>query len=164
MAAQNERIAGARLGITLAAILLWFGFAWSAEAALVKLDFEDLSPGTVVTNQYGDRGIVFSNHVIGQSPTAHSGTHVLLSAKPSDEIFQGIPIAISFNAPQRRVHLFAASSGVPLPGTLTAFDANGNVIATDGPKTVPVDVYTTPFQVQDSAATPRIVQVELRLG
>ena len=125
MAAQNERIAGARLGITLAAILLWFGFAWSAEAALVKLDFEDLSPGTVVTNQYGDRGIVFSNHVIGQSPTAHSGTHVLLSAKPSDEIFQGIPIAISFNAPQRRVHLFAASSGVPLPGTLTAFDAMG---------------------------------------
>jgi hypothetical protein len=163
MAAQNARIAGARLGITLGVILLWFGFACSAEAALVKLDFEDLGPGTVVTNQYGDRGIVFSNHVIGQSPTAHSGTHVLLSAKPSDEIFQGIPIAISFNAPQRRVHLFAASSGVPLPGTLTAFDANGNVIATDGPKTVPVDVYTTPFQVQDSAATPRIVRVELRL-
>ena len=91
MAAQNERIAGARLGITLGVILLWFGFAWSAEAALVKLDFEDLGPGTVVTNQYGDRGIVFSNHVIGQSPTAHSGTHVLLSAKPSDRSSRAYP-------------------------------------------------------------------------
>src|SRR5437764_3195469 len=126
MAARNETGAGARVRIGLATVLLGLCLGLSAEAAPVILDFEDLSPGTVVTNQYGDRGIVFSNHVIGQSPTAHSGTHVLLSASPSDEIFQGIPIAITFNAPQARVHLFAASSGVQLPGTLTAFDASGN--------------------------------------
>ena len=60
------------------------------------------------------------------------------------------------------VKFFASSQNVPLNGTLTAFDAAGNVVAQDGPKLVAANVFTTPFEVTVSG-NPTIVRAELRL-
>jgi hypothetical protein len=138
---------------------------WACPAALAAptvLDFEDLAPGTQVTTQYGARGVVFLNHYLGTDPAAHSGTHVLRTVNPASEIFVPIPLAMTFNAPQVLVTFFAESQSVPLNGTLTAFDAAGNVVAQDGPKLVAANVFTTPFQVTVSG-NPAIVRAELRL-
>lgn len=131
--------------------------------ALTVLDFEDLPAGTTVTNQYGARGVLFSNHFLDTHVAPHSGTRVLRSASLSTEIFTPFPIAMSFTSPQARVKLFAASTGVALNGTLTAFDAADNVVATDGPKPVAVDVFSAVFEVIDPDATPSIARAELRL-
>src|SRR4051812_31281453 len=93
-------------------------------AAPTVLDFEDLAPGTTVTAQYGPRGALFLNHFLGTDPAAHSGTHVLRSANPSAEIFNPIPLVVTFTSAQARVKLFAESTNIALNGTLTAFDAN----------------------------------------
>ena len=134
----------------------------AAFGAPTVLNFEDVAPGTAVTAQYGSRGVVFLNHYLGTDPAAHSGTHVLRTADPSSEIFNAIPLSMTFNAPQARVKLFAESQNIPLNGTLTAFDAAGNVVAHDGPKLVAANVFTTMFQVMVSGA-PNIVRAELRL-
>jgi hypothetical protein len=126
------------------------------------LDFEDLAPGTVVTAQYGPRGVLFQNHFLGTDPAAISGTHVLRTANPADEIFTPIPLAMLFTSPQARVKLFASCS-IVLNGTLTAFDAAGNVVAQDGPRPVTANVFTTMFEVIDPGQIPRIVRAELRL-
>ena len=145
---------------------LWFLAAlWACPAALAAptvLDFEDLAPGTQVTTQYGARGVVFLNHYLGTDPAAHSGTHVLRTVNPASEIFVPIPLAMTFNAPQALVKFFAESQNIPLNGTLTAFNAAGNVVAQDGPKLVAANVFTTPFQVTVSG-NPTIVRAELRL-
>jgi hypothetical protein len=134
-----------------------------AVATPTVLDFEDLAPGTTVTAQYGPRGVLFLNHFLGTDPAAHSGTHVLRTASLSDEIFTPIPLAMTFTSAQARVKLFAASTNIALNGTLTAFDANGAVVAHDGPKLVAANVFTTVFEVIDPDATPSITRAELRL-
>ena len=145
---------------------LWFVAAlWTCPgplAAPTVLDFEDLAPGTQVTTEYGERGVVFLNHYLGTDPAAHSGTHVLRTVNPASEIFEPVPLAMTFNAPQVLVKFFASSQNVPLNGTLTAFDAAGNVVAQDGPKLVAANLFTTPFEVTPSG-NPTIVRAELRL-
>ena len=134
---------------------LWFVAAlWACPAVLAAptvLDFEDLAPGTEVTTQYGARGVVFLNHYLGTDPAAHSGTHVLRTVNPASEIFEPVPLAMTFNAPQVLVKFFAESQNVPLNGTLTAFDAAGNVVAQDGPKLVAANVFPD-YPVDTSAA------------
>lgn len=135
----------------------------SAMAAPTVLDFEDLPPGTTVTAQYGPRGVLFQFPFLDTDPAAHSGTRVLRSAKPSDEIFEAIPLPMTFTSPQARVKLFAESVVAPLNGTLIAFDASNNIVAQDGPKLVAADVFTTVFEVIDADATPSITRAELRV-
>lgn len=145
---------------------LWFVAAlWACPAVLAAptvLDFEDLAPGTEVTTQYGARGVVFLNHYLGTDPAAPSGTHVLRTVNPAAEIFEPVPLAMTFNAPQVLVTFVAASQNVPLNGTLIAFDGAGDVVAQDGPKLVAANVFTTSFQVTVSG-NPTIVRAELRL-
>ena len=135
----------------------------AAVAAPTLLDFEDLAPGTVVTTQYGLRGVVFPNHYLDADAAARSGTCVLRTATPGAEIFNPIPLAMTFTSPQARVKLFAGSTNVALNGTLTAFDAADNVVAQDGPKLVAANVFTTMFEVIDPDVTPSIARAELRL-
>jgi len=137
--------------------------ASTAMAAATVLDFEDVAPGTTVTAQYGPRGVLFLNHFLGTDPAAHSGTHVLRTANPAQEIFTPIPLVMTFTSSQARVKLFAESSNIALNGTLTAFDAADNVVAQDGPKLVAANVFTTMFEVIDPDATPSITRAELRL-
>lgn len=127
------------------------------------LDFEDIALGTRITDQYAPRGVLFSNHFLGSDPAARSGTHVLRSANPADEIFTPIPLAMSFTNVQSRVKLYAESLNVPLNGTLYAFDAANNVVAQDGPKLVAANVFTTSFEVADPGDIPSITKAELRL-
>lgn len=129
----------------------------------MQLNFEDLAPGTVVNAQYGPRGVLFQNNFLGTDPAAHSGTHVLRTANPAEEIFTPIPLVMTFTSPQARVKLFASSSNIALNGTLTAFDAADNVVAQDGPKLVAANVFTTMFEVIDPDAAPSIMRAELRL-
>jgi hypothetical protein len=127
------------------------------------IDFEDLAPGTMVTAQYGPRGVLFDNNFLAADPAAHSGTHVLRTVDPTAEVFEPIPLVITFTSPQSRVKLFAQSSDGALNGTLTAFEGAGNVVAQDGPKLVAANVFTTVFEVIDQASSPRITRAELRL-
>ncbi len=94
---------------------------------------------------------------------AHSGTQVLLSADPALEFDPG-PLVIEFTGDQQHVHLFASPpfSRTPIPGTLRAFDANGALVAQDGPKPVDPRGFTTAFEVRTAAAVIR--RVELQMG
>ena len=56
--------------------------AGGATAAPTLLDFEDLPAGTIITTQYGPRGVLFRQAYLDADPAAHSGTRVLRSVKP----------------------------------------------------------------------------------
>jgi len=127
------------------------------------LDFEDLAPFTRVKAQYGSRGVLFDNHYLDTDPAAHSGTHVLRTTSLADEIFNPIPLTMTFTSPQVRVKFFAASTNFALNGTLTAFDAADNVVAQDGPKLVASNAFTTMFEVIDPDGNPSITRAELHL-
>jgi len=134
-----------------------------ALASATILDFEDVPAGTTVTTQYGDRGVVFPNAAyVDTDPAAHSGTQVLRSDCPCNE-FNTAPLVIEFTSGQARVSMFAgASSEAPVDGTLSAFDADGVMIAQDGPKPVAINAFTTIFEV--SVAEAVITRVELKMG
>ncbi len=132
-----------------------------ALAASTVLDFEDIAAGTTITTQYGSRGVVFLQAYLDTDPAAHSGTHVLRSVKPGSEIFTAQPFVINFTSPQARVKLFGGSQYASLNGTLTAYDAAGHVVATDGPRLVPQNTFTTVFEV--TVATASITRVEFQL-
>jgi hypothetical protein len=150
-----------RITVLRCLTLLALGFpGGAAMAAPTVFDFEDLAPGTTVTAQYGSRGVLFQNAYLDSDPAAHSGTHVLRSVPPTSEIFTPLPFVITFTSPQARVKLWAGWAFTPINGTLTAFNSNGEVVATDGPKTVPPDSFSTPFEVTTATAT--IARVELQ--
>jgi hypothetical protein len=138
--------------------------ASAAMAAPTVLNFEDIAAGTSITTQYSQHGVLFQNHFLGTDPAAPSGTRVLRTANPADEIFTPIPLVMTFtSAAQSRVKLLATSGNIALNGTLIAFDAAGNVVAQDGPKPVAANAFTTRFEVTDPDATPSITRAELRL-
>jgi hypothetical protein len=122
-------------------------------------DFEDLPKRTKVTAQYGSRGIIFPfGAYIDEDATAHSGTRVLRSADPGTE-FNTEPMVMTFTTPQSRVAFHAGLRIMRANrGTLRAFDAAGAVVATDGPRELPLTGYATRFEVR--TATPRIVRIE----
>lgn len=130
-------------------------------ADLTVLDFEDLASGTTITGQYGCRGALFERAFLGNDPAARSGTRVLRTSPPTAEIFVEIPLIVRFTSAQARVKMFAGSPNVAALGRLTAFDADGAVVATDGPRLVAANVFTTMFQV--TVPAPRITRVELQL-
>ena len=132
-----------------------------ATAATTALDFENLPAGTVVTNQYVNRGVRFASAFLATHQAARSGTRVLRSINPAVEVFTPIPLRMQFTTPQRHVQFFAMSPGTARKGTLRVFDVGGAVLAQDGPRLVAADKFTTMFQV--SVPLPRIRRAELRL-
>jgi hypothetical protein len=145
---------------------------WSAITALLigsswmradVLDFEDRPAGTRITAEYAAQyGVVFSNAYIDNDPNAHSSTRVLRSRPLSDEVFEAIPMVMTFTSVQAHIRFFAQARDVPLSGTLNAFDADGNLVAHDGPKPVAANVFSTAFEVTVPAASIR--RAEFVLG
>ena len=136
-------------------------FAGSAMAAKTVLDFDDIPAPATITTQYASRGALFQQAYLDKDPAAHSGTRVLRSVSPNAEIFTPQPFVLTFTSPQARVKLFAGSQFATLNGTLRGFDSGGHVVATDGPRSVPQNTFTTIFEVK--AVPARIVRVEFQL-
>jgi hypothetical protein len=129
--------------------------------AQTTLNFEDIATGTTINTQYASRGVIFSGAYLETDAAAHSGTRVIREIKPGVEFFEVVPLVIKFTSPQTRVKLFAGSQFDSQNGKLTAFDSAGNVLASDGPRLVQHNTFTTAFEV--SANTPSIVRVEFQL-
>ncbi len=123
------------------------------------IDFEDLAQGTRVTTQYAARGVLFSGAYIDDDPQARSGGQVLRAANPGSEFHTG-PMVIELTSGQLEVGMWAGALHSSAQGTLTAFNAAGQQIAQDGPKTVTNGGYSTRFQV--TATTPSIRKVVLQ--
>src|SRR5207249_2548029 len=84
------------------------------------------------------------------------------SVNPQDFEFDPGPMVIEFTSEQRRVKLFAgAPAGAP-NHTLKAFDANGVLVAQDGPKPVSAGAFNTVFEV--TTAGDKITRVEFLFG
>jgi hypothetical protein len=105
--------------------------------------------------------VVFQGTLVGTDMGARSGTRALRSVPPTSEIFNAVPLIMSFTSPQARVTLFANSPTIARNGTLQAFDAQGRVVAQDGPKQVAADKFTTKFEVKSN--NPRITRAVLQL-
>jgi hypothetical protein len=133
----------------------------AALAAPTVLDFEDVAAGTTITTQYGSRGALFQGAYLDTDPAAHSGTHVLRSVPPGSEIFTPQPFVVTFTSAQARVKFYGGSQYDSLNGTLTAFDSGNNPVATDGPRLVPQNTFTTAFEV--TVTTASIVRIEFQL-
>jgi hypothetical protein len=124
--------------------------------------FEDLPVGTIVNAQYGPRGVIFFGAYIDSSTYAHSGTHVLRSIPPTAEVFTPAPLVMTFTSPQGHVAFHASNyPGITGRGTLKVFDANGKVLAQDGPKAVPDNSFAAVFDV--TAPVPKIVRAEFQI-
>jgi hypothetical protein len=149
------------------AAVLWMAsitavlFGGSAMAAKTVLDFEDIPAPTTITTQYASRGALFQGAYLDKDSAAHSGTQVLRSVPPTAEIFTPQPFVIRFASALARVKLFAGSQFGTLNGTLRGFDSGGNVVATDGPRSVPQNTFTTIFEVK--AVPASIVRIEFQL-
>ena len=135
----------------------------AAVAAPTVLDFEDadIATGITIDTQYGLRGVIFPGYYLATDPAAHSGTRILNTFPPGGEGFTAVPLVMTFTSPKTRVKLFAGSPFAALNGTLTAFDANGAVVDSDGPKLVAQAVFTTMFEV--TVTTASITRAELQL-
>jgi hypothetical protein len=144
----------------IAALLIYFApVSQPAESTLIT--FEELPAGSTVTTQFGPRGVVFQSAFVGTDFGARSGTRALRSVPPTAEVFNPVPIVMSFTSPQARVSLFAMSPGIARNGTFQGFDANGNVVAQDGPKQVAANAFTAKFEVKSN--NPRIVRAVFQL-
>src|SRR5215813_11404671 len=128
-----------------------------APAATI-LTFDDLPNSTIVTNQYGSKGVSFHSAVVIRESTAHSGDRVLYSGNPVDEFNPG-PLIIDFASGQRYVKLYAGTPFSQITGTLTAYDASGNVLVQDGPRDIVRGALTTSMQVTASSAIIRRVEL-----
>ena len=162
------------LSLTLLLLFAQFLFALRSESNTVSarsipavpfaatvLDFENLPAGITVIEQYANQGVRFRAAFLGLDPSARSGNRVLRTAPPNTEIFMPIPLKMDFPTAQARVKLFAASADVTRSGIFKAFDANGALIISDGPRLVTVGKYSTVFEI--SLATPLIRRAELHL-
>lgn len=135
-------------------------------AAPTVLDFENLAPGTTITTQYAASGVLFDRAFLSNaalfnaSTVAHSGSRVLRSDNPVNE-FHDPPLVITFTSPQARVKFFAGTEVVAVTGTLRAKNANGDVVAAIGPRSVAPNEFTTEFEA--TVATPSIVRIEFQL-
>ena len=132
-----------------------------AFAAPTLLDFEDQPPFTIINTQYGSKGVVFQGAFLATDLGGRSGTRALRSIPPNTEVFNPVPLVITFSSPQARVTLFANSPGVVRNGTFQAFDASGGLIFQDGPKQVAANAFTTKFEV--TSPTPAIKKAVLQL-
>jgi hypothetical protein len=125
--------------------------AWSQTV----ITFEEVPSGTVLTNQYGAKGVHFHGPTTGTSTVANSGQMVLYSVPPGVEAFTFPgPLLITFDTGQSRVRIHAGTPWTqPVTATLTAFNATGQAVAHDGPRVLaPGEVKTlmevkTPQQV-----------------
>ena len=133
-----------------------------ASSGPILIDFEDQPPYTIINAQYASKGVIFQGAFVATDLGGRSGTRALRSIPPTSEVFQPVPLVITFTSPQTRVSLYADSPGVSRNGTLQAFDANGALLVQDGPKPVAADAFLTRFEVKSPkpAITKAVLQLE----
>jgi len=136
------------------------------------INFEGYADNTTIDSQFVGSGVLFDGvtgipgrgaHISAGDVTAHSGVNVLINDPIANE-FSGGPVTFSFLTPQKTVSLFAGyfiANPVSRPGTMTAYDANGNVVATDGPKSVLGGAAATAFSIVSASVNIAKVKVEL---
>jgi hypothetical protein len=123
------------------------------------IDFDLFPAGTILFDQIPGVRFPTTPRVVETS----EGGRAVSNAQPGEE-FNTQPLRIEFTTPQTRVALRGGLSGkssIPIQATFEAFDANGQVVATDGPRGIgpgPVPAATL-FLVE--VAAPRIGRVEL---
>jgi len=130
-------------------------------AAQTTITFEEFPVRTEVRNQYAAKGAHFGGQTIFTNNAPHSGQNVLYSVSPIVEAFTFPgPIRIDFDGGQNSVHLFAGTAGTEAESaTLTAFDAAGNVVTRDGPKTVTPGAFNTLLEVRSAGQIIRRVEL-----
>ena len=132
----------------------------SPVTAKTVIDFEDQPPFTIINNQYGSKGVVFQGAFVATDLGGRSGTRALRSIPPNTEVFEPVPLVITFTSPQECVTLFANSPGMARNGTLQAFGANGRLIVEDS-KQVAADAFTAQFKVISPTRAIRKVVLQL---
>jgi hypothetical protein len=156
--------------VTRRAVLLLAALAVPALAARTAradafINFDDLPNNTAVDNQYVASGVLFNGitgfpgsgaHISAGDVTPNTGSNVLASNPVALEFAQG-PVTFTFTTPQQTVSLLAGyvqfnSDPSTKPGTMQAFDQNGNVVATDGPKPVNGGRASTSFAISSTSA------------
>jgi hypothetical protein len=94
-------------------------------ANAVRLNFDDLSPGTVLGDLYQSKGVVFSNAVVIDSPFAPSPPNDIVSTSSA-------PLEILFPGGVKRVGVQIDSDGYNLDRQpqIRVFDKSGNLLGT----------------------------------
>jgi hypothetical protein len=145
-AEHPPRLATVAAAIALALIAVLGGFAGSAYAATTTtINFDDLSPSTVVSTQYDSEGVDFVTGIVGfnvycyptimavGSKSAESGTQVA-NANCADGEFPNSSIRGNLTNSADSISVYAGytstSAGAPASEsvTLTAYDVNGDVV------------------------------------
>jgi hypothetical protein len=138
------------------------------------INFDDLADNTAVDSQYVASGVLFNGqvgipgrgpHISAGDVTAHSGKNVLVNDPIANE-FSGGPVVFTFLTPQKTVAFFAgcflsSNGNIPNPGTLQAFDVNGNLLSTVN-QAVACGQTSTPFSVSSTSAN--IAKVSIGTG
>jgi hypothetical protein len=130
---------------------------------VTRVTFEDFPAGTSVTTQYAARGVLFNGERIVVAQDAPSGTNVLAAHPPGDDVNPVSSIRMRFTSALTRVRARAGVvSGGARSGTLQAFDSDGNLLVSDGPRNVTQDQFTTLFSL--SVANAAITRAELHMN
>jgi hypothetical protein len=172
---QLSRIMSRSYKVALGAILAVLAFAIPAAGASASvIDFEGLSDGTVVNDEYAGQGVTFNNpkaftYAPGTNQPipgfAHSGTVAIEQCFAIE--FCTSPIEATVTSPQRVARVFVGASfpaQSPVDVKLTAFDSSGNVAGSDTatlqplnpPAPIPVDT-----ELLVDAGTKKITELQV---
>jgi hypothetical protein len=141
--------------------ILALAFGVQSAVGQTLINFEDVSSGTVLTNQYGSKGVHFSGATVWATPVANSGKNALYSVPPNIEAFSWPgPLVITFDTGQSQVQLRAGTDWAQsVTATLTAFDAAGHAVAHDGPRALAASEIKTLMQVKTPQQVIRRVEL-----
>ena len=138
--------------------------ARATSAAPTVINFENLPPGTTVTNQYSPQGVSFPRRLRAgrlRRPLRHPNPPFPQSRRPGAD--PG-PLRIDFATGQRYVKVYAGTMVGNTRGTLKAFSASGQLLAQDGKKPVSTGAFAVVFQVRVPSATIRRVELLYESG
>jgi cysteine-rich repeat protein len=157
-------------GIVAAVAIAWLGAPPAYAGPVSVLDFEDLPPGTVVSDQYASSYVRFSggpqiaDHAFFDPTFPHSGTKTIEPCY-ADE-FCTAPLMATFEFAMRRVRVwvgFRGSYTSPITVALRALDATAGELGRDEVVLPPTDV-GTPVQIPLEVIADGILAVEVSAG
>jgi LGFP repeat len=126
-----------------------------------RVNFDDFPAGTSVTTQYAARGVLFDGEHIALAQGAPSGTNVLRADDPISEFDRATSIRMRFTSTLTRIRVRAGVvSGSARSATLRAFDANDNLLASDGPRNV-TGQFATVFNLSVASAAIRWAELDM---
>jgi hypothetical protein len=131
------------------------------------LGFDDLPPGTEISNQYAVRGVTFgpstsketsAPQVAKAGSEASSGANVLhfgRCSSPSCEFGMQSQLTGTFTAPRTHLGMFIGefSPGIPTTVTFKAYDASNRLVGEKQAALTPGNGFHTPLTIDSSSAT-----------